>query len=327
MKQLNRIFLGLVLAAIVSVPSMTAQAYSYCGYHDRNFSMTAYHWNSEFWVDMLVDEATKWNRVHSVLRIGRIRSSTIPVGSDGRNIVGWLSEADLKKHYGLSWSSAVAWTITWESDGSCTRIKEADVIFNPDISLFTPEVQVPYNLGYQEIALHELGHVVTQDHEDRTLAVMTADAAVSNQLYASDKVGWLRSADFRFDVVDRRDMGVFPLVNTGASKTYTTLSPTTVTAGNNVIIRNFSVQNLSSGLTYQNPTFRVFLERTSTGQRTQIGEFSWGSFCPYCSWSGNLTYRVPSSVAPGTYRVVAIFQGTDSDISNNRGLFGTLRVN
>ena len=159
----------LSLTILFELPGNNVRAYSYCGWHDRSFNMTATHWNSEFWVDMLVNEAVKWNGSHSVLRIGRTKSSTVPVGNDGSSVVSWISESDLVNSYGLSWSGAVAWTITWYSGQACTRITEADIFFDPSISLFTPQTLVPYSLGYQEIALHELGHVLTQDHEDRTL--------------------------------------------------------------------------------------------------------------------------------------------------------------
>jgi len=308
---------------VLWVPSTTA--YNYCGFHDRGFSMTAYHFNSEFWVDMLVTEANKWNQVHSVLSIGRTRSSTVPVTRDGNNVISWIAEADLNRFYNLSWSGVVAWTISWK-DGSCGRVVEADMFFNPALSLFTPQTQVPYNLGYQETALHELGHVLTLGHEDGSLSVMTSNAAVSNVLYHNDKVGWLRSAAFRFGVTDRRDMGVFPLRNAPGSKVYSTLSPATVARGSSVTIRDFNVENLSSALVFSGPSFRVVLENTATGAATDIGTFSWGDFCAFCEWSGNLTYTVPAGVSPAQYRVAAIFQGSDSDATNNRAVFGIIRV-
>ena len=178
--------------------------YIYCGYHGENFSMTAYHFNSEFWVDMIVDEAKKWNKVHNCLTINRTRSSTIPLGKDGNNVIGWISESDLDQSYNLSWAGTVGWTISWLSN-NCGEMEEADVFFNPNISLFSPQITVPYNLGYQEIALHELGHVMTQNHEDRTLAVMTSGQAVSNVLYASDKVGWFQSSKFDSNPTDKKD--------------------------------------------------------------------------------------------------------------------------
>lgn len=316
----------IVLLLSSNLVSSRAEAYVYCGYHDRSFNMTAYHWNSEFWVNMLVDEAGKWNGVHSVLNVGRTRQSTVPVGKDGRNVISWIGEADLNRAYGLSWSGSVGWTITWYSGSDCTRIDEVDVLFDPGITLFAAQTQVPYNLGYQEIALHELGHVVTQDHEDRTLAVMTSGMAVSDVLYTSDKVGWLRSADFRFSVTDRRDMGVFPLRNAGSSKTYSSLSPATVSAGNNVTINDLTVQNLSSSRVETNPSFTVKLENTATGAQRNIGSFSWGRFCAYCGWSGNLAYRVPTGTPAGNYRVVAVFNGSDSDSSNDRATFGSIVI-
>ena len=322
LKSLLALILCLILVLFVQVTS----AYNYCGFHDRGFNMTAYHFNSEFWVDMLVTEAGKWNAVHPVLNIGRTRSSTVPVTRDGNNVISWISEADLNRFYNLSWSGVVAWTISWK-DGNCGRVVEADMFFDPALSLFTPQTQVPYNLGFQETALHELGHVLTLGHEDGSLSVMTSNNAVSDVLYHNDKVGWLRSASFRFGTTDRRDMGVFPLQNAPGSKIYSTLAPATMAHGRSVTIQNLNVENLSSGLAFSRPSYRVVLENTATGTPTDIGTFSWsGDFCAFCEWGGNLTYTVPNGIAPGRYRVVAIFQGADSDSTNDRAVFGTIQV-
>jgi hypothetical protein len=321
---MNKLKLVLLLVLcgllVLSVPSTSA--YNFCGFHDRGFNMTAYHFNSEFWVDMLVAEAGKWNAVHPVLNIGRTRSSTVPVTRDGNNVISWISEADLNRFYNLSWSGTLAW-----KDGNCGRVTEADVFFNPGLGLFTPQTQVPYNLGFQETALHELGHVLTLGHEDGSLSVMTTNNAVSDVLYHNDKVGWLRSASFRFGTTDRRDMGVFPLQNAPGTKIYSTLAPATVARGANVTIQNFNVENLSSGLAFSNPSYRVVLENTATGAATDIGTFFWGGdFCAFCEWNGNLSYTVPGGIAPGQYRVVAIFQGSDSDSTNDRAVFGAIQV-
>jgi hypothetical protein len=325
MMKLLKSLMVLILCSVLVLWVPSAPAYNFCGFHDRAFSMTAFHFNSEFWVDMLVTEANKWNQVHSVLNIGRTRSSTVPVTRDGTNVISWISEADLNRFYNLSWAGVVAWTISW-TDGGCGRVIEADMFFNPALGLFTPQTQVPYNLGYQETALHELGHVLTLGHEDGSLSVMTSNAAVSNVLYHNDKVGWLRSAASRFGVTDRRDMGVFPLRNAPGSKVYSSLSPATVARGSSVTIRDFNVENLSSALVFSGPSFRVVLENTANGAATNIGTFSWGDFCAFCEWTGNLTYTVPAGIAPAQYRVVAIFQGSDSDATNNRALFGLIRV-
>jgi len=320
------IIVSLLLVLLVFFPQNSSPGYTYCGFHDNAFSMTAYHWNSEFWVDMLVQEAQKWDNVHNVLSISRTRSSTVPVGEDNRSVISWIGESDLNNNYGLSWSGTVGWTITW-TDGNCGNTLESDMFFNPGITLFTPQTQVPYNLGYQEIALHELGHTLTLDHENGSLSVMTSGNAVSNVLHHNDKVGWLRSADFRFAVTDRRDMGVFPLRNNGAGKIYSTISPTTVARGNNLTIRDITVENLSSGLSVFNPVFDVLLESTSGSATINIGNFFWGSFGPFSQWSGDLTWRVPPSTAPGTYRLVIDYRGSDGDGSNDRAPIGTVTIN
>ncbi|MDG3004952.1 hypothetical protein [Paludisphaera mucosa] len=319
--------LAAVLFGIGSLAVSTASAYVYCGFHDRRYQMRAYHFNSVFWVDQLVAEAEKWNRVHPVLSIDRTLSRTIPVGKDGQSVMGWLSEADLNRAYGLSWVGSVGWTIT-TTDGRCGRFLESDMFFNPAVTLFTPQTTVPYSLGFQEIALHELGHAVTLDHEDGGLSVMTTNNAVSDVLHHNDKVGWIRSAAQKFNPLPtpRDDMGVFPIRNGAGSKIYSTLSPATVARGADVTIQNFSVENLSSVFPFENPTYRLVLEEVSSGAATDLGTFFWGRFEPFTGWSGNLTYTVPSSVAPSQYRVVAIFQGQDGDATNDRAVFGTIRV-
>lgn len=313
--------------AIVTAAMPSVGAYVYCGAHDRRFEMRAYHFNSSFWVDMLEAEARKWNAVHPVFNINRERNNRIPIGTDNQNVIAWVTDATLNRAYNTSWGSDVGLTAI-RIEAGCGRVLEADVMFNPSVTLFAPQTQVPYNLGYQEIALHELGHVATLDHEDGSLAVMTSNNAVSDVLHHNDKVGWLRSARQRFNPLptEREDMGIFPLRNAAGAKTYATLSPASVTRGAAVTIRDFSVENLSSVFPFDRPGYRVVLENIASGVATEIGSFAWGRFGPFSSWSGNLTYTVPRSLPAAQYRVVAQFQGRDSDASDDRAVFGTLQV-
>ena len=287
----RRIYASIFFLVLTIIGNRDASAFSYCGYHDRSFPMTSYWIGSDFWVNLHAAEAAKWNRISSVVTIGRVNAPTLPVGRDGRNVNAVIAEADLRRVYGLSWSGVVGWTISWKSV-SCGRVLEADLFFNPAISLFTSQTRVPYRLGFQEISLHELGLVLIQNHEDRELAVMTAGAAVSDVLYASDKVGWLRSARFRLTAIDRRDISVFPLRNNGASKIYATLSSTTASRGSIATVRDMTVQNLSSGLVSTGPRFTFQLQRVGGGTPISAGSFSWASFCAYCSWSGSLSFTV-----------------------------------
>ena len=323
----RKFVLAMLMSGIGLLSISPASAYTYCGFHDRRYEMRAYYFNSEFWVNMLVSEANKWNRVYPVLNINRTRSNTIPLGRDGQSVIAWIGEADLNRGYNLSWVGAVGLTIT-TSEGKCGRFVESDMFFNPAITLFTPQKNVPYSLGYQEIALHELGHAVTLDHEDRSLSVMTTNNAVSDILHNNDKVGWNRSASQKFNPLPSpiTDMGIFPLRNASGSKIYSRLLPTTVLRGAGITIQNFSVENLSNVFPFENPVFRVVLEDTSSGASTEIGTFSWGRFDPFSSWSGNLTFTVPASVTPSQYRVLGIFQGKDSDDTNDRAVFGTIQV-
>jgi hypothetical protein len=314
--------------SVIVFASPKASAYVSCGFLDRPFKFRAYHFNSEFWVDMVVAESQKWNRIYPALSIDRTKSSTIPVGQDGNNIIAWLSEASLNQFYNTTWAGSVGLTITWYDRVTYGRVIEQDMLFNPAITLFAPQTTVPYQLGFQEIALHELGHAVTLDHEDRSLSVMTANGAVSNMLHHNDKVGWNRSASQKFNPLPTpvNDMGVFPLRNAPGAKTYSTLSPTSVARGAPLTIKNFTVENLSSVFPFSNAAFRIVLENTATGAVVEMGTLTWASFNAFSGWSGNLTFNVLAGTPPGNYRVAAIFKGTDDDSSNNRAVFGAVTV-
>jgi len=324
----SRIF-ALLVCVIAFLITRSGSGYTYCGYHDRRYEMRVYYFNSEFWVDILNEEAYKWNHIYTVLSINRERSATFPASlGDGKNVIGWLSEANLMRVYNRSWGDALAITFTLK-EKNCGRVLETDLIFNPAITQFTPQTEVPYSQGFQDAALHELGHVLTLGHEDRGLALMAPAEAVSDVLHHNDKVGWYRSARQRFNPLPSpiNDMGVFPLRKGDGTEIYASLSPETVSRGGDVTINDFSVENLSSEFPFTNPKYRVVLENVASGSAIDIGWFSWPSFNPFSSWSGSLTYRVPASVPPAKYRVVAIFDGQDGDRSNDRAVFGTIDVN
>jgi len=318
-----------IIALLISALfSSTASGYVYCGFLDSRFPMRAYFFNSEFWVDMVVAESQKWNRIYPVLSIDRTKSSSIPVGKDGNNIIAWISEAGLNRYYNTTWAGSVGLTVIWYSPKECNRVIEQDMLFNPGITLFTPQTTVPFSLGFQEIALHELGHAVTLDHEDGSLSVMTTNSSVSDMLHHNDKVGWNRSAAQKFNPLPSpiNDMGVFPLRNAPGAKTYSTLSPSSVARGASLTIKDFTVENLSNVFPVTNATFRIVLENTGTGTITDLGTLTWANFNPFSGWSGNVTFTVPNSTPPATYRVAAIFKGTDDDSSDDRAVFGTVTV-
>jgi len=308
--------------------SSTASAYVYCGFLDHQFIFNAYYFHSQFWVDMVIAESQKWNRIYPALRIDRFESNSVPGGRDGINIIAWISEADFNATYNSTWTKGdVGLTVTWY-DRACNRVIEQDMLFNPAISNFTPQTKVPYQLGFQEIALHELGHAVTLDHEDRSLSVMTAAGSVSNVLHHNDKVGWNRSAGQKFNPLPARinDMGIFPLQNTPGAKIYSTLSSKFVIHGTHLTIRNLTVENLSPIFPFANAQYRFVLESQSTGKVFEMGTLTWASFNRFSDWSGNLTFIVPPRTPTGKYRVAAIFNGKDDDSSNDRADFGTITV-
>jgi hypothetical protein len=320
---------ALSLILVVGLFAAPAFAFTVCGRHDGPYPLTAYYSQGDFWVNLLEEQVAAWNRVHPVLDLHRVEDDRVPLGRDDRSVVTWLAETDLSRYYHLDWSSAVAWTVTWaETDGGCeARILETDVLFNPAIDIFAPQGEPPYDLGFQEIALHELGHVLGHEHEDAELAVMTSTDAVSSRLYGSDKVGWLRSAAVLLPVRDELDMGVFPLRQRGmGGRSFSRVEPGRAVSGDELTVRDLTVQNLSSEKTFDTAAFRVVLRPESGGGERQIGRISWTAFPPYQEWSGSLGFVLPEDVPPGRYRVVIELDGQDMDASNDRAVVGEVEV-
>jgi len=318
--------LSLVLA--VGLAAAPAFAYTMCGRHDGSHPLSVYYSQGDFWVDLLQEQAEAWNRVHEVLDLRRVDDDSVPLGRDDLSVVTWLSESDLRRHYNLDWSSAVAWTVTWlETHGGCeARVLETDVLFNPTIDVFAPQEEPPYDLGFQEIALHELGHVLGHEHEDAQLAVMTSNDAVSARLYGSDKVGWLSSAAVLLPVRDEPDMGVYPLRQRGAGRSFSRVEPSRAAPGGVLTVGQLTVQNLSAGEAFDDAAFRVLLRsETGSGER-QIGRISWTAFPPYQEWSGSLGFDLPEDVPTGRYRVVIELDGQDVDDSNNLAILGEVEI-
>ena len=78
-------------------------------------------------------------------------------------------------------------------------------------------------------------------------------------------------------------------------------------------------------MTHTNPVFEVRLERPG-GFPIRIGQLSVPSWCAFCYWDGDISFRVPPGISLGPYDVVIYFMGSDSDFSNNRAVFGTINV-
>lgn len=319
--------IAVVLAlALVDAP---ATAYVYCGSHDGRHVMTAHYWNSMFWVDIVEQQTGPWDRVHPLFSINRSKSQTFRAQlGDGANVISWLSRDAMQRAYNAPWDDVtMAKTFTKRKKG-CGLILETDIMFNPAISNFTLQTDVPYDLGYHEIVLDELGHVLGLDHEERGLALMAASPKVSNVLHHNEKVGWNRAAAQTFNPLPSPidDMGIFPLRKQGTSETYADVLPYFVSRGDTVDIDDFTVENLSNVFPQQNTRFRVVLENVRSNSKIEIGWFEWASFQPFSHWSGGVTFTIPFGVANGTYRVTAVFDGKDNDSSNDRAVFGAIEV-
>ena len=79
---------GAVLAGLAAIAGPgAAQAFTICGFHDRPFTMRAYHNGPSLFADLAIREAVRWNAVHSILRVSRVAETRVPASSSDGSVV------------------------------------------------------------------------------------------------------------------------------------------------------------------------------------------------------------------------------------------------
>ena len=233
------------------------------------------------WSTPAQSQMAEWNRVDTTDNSHAFRINSSPQFSfganDGDNTIGFLGASGLSSEYGLSYSNALAWAITWTSGG---RIDESDVVLDPALGW---SLNPNNSTWFQSTVLHELGHVRGLGHYNSRPSMQNSGQSKylrDEDLYRDDKVGVRQNASH----VTERDITMQNKWHDGTRPQWMTMSPTTLREGDTIQLNNIYVENKGTLSFTSNLRFGVYLssnEVISTGDQL----LNTGSWSTFSSWS------------------------------------------
>jgi hypothetical protein len=249
------------------------------------------------WSNPAQFQLSEWNEVDTTDNSHPFRINLSPQFSfganDGDNTMGFLGEAGLNSEYGLSYASALAWTVWWSNP----RIVEADMMLDPSL---------PWSLSpdpdefFQSTVLHEAGHIRGLGHENDLLSMQNSgtDKILRNEiLYMDDKEGARQHASH----VTESDIVIYNKWHNGSVPLWMTVSPTTARVGQTINLNDITVENRGT-LAFGSLRFGTYLSTNSTistGDQLLNTGF-WGSFPRFSLSEFDWSVTVPTVADCGT---------------------------
>ena len=259
-----------------------------------------------------------WNRYMDIYTPQRNNNSDGP--NRDNEIVGYVSNSELRSIWGFSWGDGIAMCVTWRTTTECGKILESDILFNSheDWSWNFERTLDGDFINLRPVIMHELGHSwgemvgkyrETYDYDHPSVMHAYYGNVVEDGVGIHMADAYLLRAiyDNQTPVRTITDIGVESYHARGGLINSTT-NRTTYTAGESITIRNVTVENLSNH-TLKNPQIRFYLskDRDITADDIQLGQYSRWDYLEQDQYSVH-TYskRIPAGTPPGTYYVGAI---------------------
>jgi hypothetical protein len=217
---------------------------------------------------------------------------------------------------------------------------EVDILINADyesrdglVSGWTTDPNDYTRALVQTTVLHELGHAWGAHH---VFSLPAFGDSYSTMNYINDDSGRFVT---RMDASTIRaaysslaelltDIGIFPLTfgNSDGAETYASVSPTTVSPGEDINLNNYLIQNIgNSDADNVVITFYLSTDRTIANDDTVIGSEDYGSYAFDREDDRNVRLPLSSETAYGDYYIGAIVtvDGEEDVVSvNNRFIVG-----
>ncbi|MFK8014731.1 MAG: pre-peptidase C-terminal domain-containing protein [Gammaproteobacteria bacterium] len=240
------------------------------------------------WSTPTQSQMVEWNQVDTTDNSHAFRINTNPQFSfganDGDNTIGFLGEASLTSEYGLDYSNALAWAISWSSNG---RRDESDVVLDPALSW---SLNPNNSTWFQSTVLHELGHVRGLGHYNARPSMQNSGQSKylrDEDLYRDDKEGVRQNASH----VTERDITIQNKWHDGTRPQWMTMSPTTLREGDTISLNNIYVENRGTLSFTSNLRFGVYLSTNdiiSTGDQL-LNTGSWSTFSTWSTFNWSAT--------------------------------------
>lgn len=207
---------------------------------------------------------------------------------------------------------------------SCGVFSEADVWLSADIDwhVTRPNVDDPRDAAYYySTAIHEIGHTLGMHHNFKNLSTMNYYQDYAGQFVSRTDVLALRR-QFPSRAKNVSDLATYPFrydetVQTGSfgnnALKPATFSPTQVSAGGSITIKNWTIENLgTAAVTSARLRFFLSTDANITASDIYIGGFKWE---PLSTWSDDSTgtsFQIPAGTPAGQYYLGAIAGSGDN---------------
>lgn len=300
-------------------PTDNGGAVGACGY--QNLKILMEQVPTSFWsYSINNDSMYAWNRFMDIYRYS---DSDGTFGNNSQNeFGGFPSDSTLYSIYGFHWNGALAVTVSYSvSSTQCTRITQADLLWNPAYSWTSDANYALGNSGVillRSVNMHELGHVwglqdgiytETYDYDVATVMQPYYSSIVEDGygVHRSDAYLIRRQYQNQTAILGTRDVGVESYYASNGLKNSTTNASSYV-PGQSISLYNVTVENMGySAVSDMRIRFYLSTNRTITTTDYQLGSYWFWSSFPAESYNvGSYTTTIPSNIPAGQYYVGAL---------------------
>lgn len=293
------------------------------------------------WSDAFERALARWNQAQGVARFTVFRDTVNEIGPrNHRNETAWLDRSTADALYGPTSPNAIAVNYYWAR--GCGSLIESDIIFYPSVtwtlSRDTDASLPEFYLG--EVAIHEVGHSLAFDHDDRWLTVMNSATHVQPSLLGYPHVDERQALPVMgYPVSSYTDVALMnyleaPLRNgtpTGTRYPTVTVSSSTLRPGDVITLDDLMVQNWSTtGPRAVEVEFVFSADQQASTDDAPGGSVRWNNVASTGAFGADPARITVPELPPATYYLIAVTDRAQRVVeayeNNNQWVMGVFFV-